>query len=52
MKLKSGSLKKINKIGKPLATFIKKKRGHKSIKLEIKKVTVDTPEIQRAIKDH
>ena len=26
MKLKSGSLKKINKIDKPLATLIKKKR--------------------------
>ena len=35
IKLEAGSL--INKIGKPLVGFIKKKRGIKSTKLEMKK---------------
>ena len=54
MKLKSGSLKKINKIDKTLATLIKKKRERVQInKIRNKKeVTVDTTKIQRVIKDY
>ena len=36
-KTKSWFFKKINIIDKPLARLIKKKRGHKSIKLEMKR---------------
>ena len=43
----------INKIDKPLARLIKKKRrGFKSIKSEMKKGTTDTAEIQRILKDY
>ena len=35
---------KINKIDKPLATLIKKMRGLKSIKLEMKKMLQRTPQ--------
>ena len=53
MKLKSGSWKKINKIDKPLATLIKKKKRTQINKIRNKKeVTVDTTEIQRVIKNH
>ena len=37
-KTKSWLFEKINKIGKPLVGFIKKKRGIKSTKLEMKKL--------------
>ena len=36
MKLKAGSLKKINKIDKPLAKLIRKKRLRTQIQLEMK----------------
>ena len=39
-KIKSCFIEKINKIYTPLARLIKKKRGHKSIKLEMKKETL------------
>ena len=51
-KTKSLFFEKINKIDKPLARFIKKKRI-KSTKLEVKgEVTTDNAEIQRIIKDY
>ena len=48
---KSWFFEKINKIDKPLARLIRKKRD-KSIKLEMKKRTMDTTEIQRIIRDY
>ena len=53
-KTKSQFLEKINKIDKPLARLIKKKRKIKSTKLEMKKreVTADNAEIQRIIRDY
>ena len=53
MKLKAGSLR-INKIDKPLARLIKKKRERTQInkvKNEKGEVTIDTAEIQRIIRD-
>ena len=53
MKLKSGSWKKINKIDKPLATLIKKKKRTQINKIRNKKeATTDDREIQRIIKDY
>ena len=51
---KSWFFEKINKIDKPLARLIKKKRRIKSTKLEIKKgeVATDNAEIQRIIRDY
>ena len=50
-KTKSWFFEKINKIEKPQARFIKKKRI-KSTKLEMKKeVTTDNAEIQKIIRD-
>ena len=47
-KTKSWFLEKMNKIDKPLARLIKKKRRIKSTKLEMK-VTIDNAEMQRII---
>ena len=48
-KTKSWFFEKINKIDKPLARLIKKKRGLKSIKLEMKKEKLQqTPQIYKA----
>jgi len=54
MKLKVGSLKKISKIGKPLARLIKKKRERtqKNNRNERGGVRTDTTEIQRIIRDY
>ena len=52
---KSWFFKKINKIDKPLARLIKKKKGRKikSTKLEMKmEITTDNTEIQRIIRDY
>ena len=44
---------KINKIDKPLTRLIKKKRGPKYIKSEVKeKLPTDTTEIQRIVKKY
>ena len=55
-KTKSCFFEKINKIDKPLARLIKKKRRIKSTKLEIRnqkgEVTTDNAEIQQIIRDH
>ena len=52
-KTKSWFFEKINKIDKLLARLIKKKRGLKSIKLEMKKeVTTNTTEIQNITGDY
>ena len=54
MKLKAGSLK-INKIDKPLATLIKKKKERaqiSKIRNDKGEVTTDTTEIQRIIRDY
>ena len=53
-KTKSCFFEKINKIDKPLARLIKKKRRIESTKLEIKKgeVATDNAEIQRIIRDY
>lgn len=47
IKLRAGSLRKVNKIDKPLVKLIKKKRRPKSIKSKIKKgeVTSNITEI-------
>ena len=56
---KSWLFEKINKIDKPLARFIKKKRGEKKERIQITKIrnekgeiTTDTAEIQRVIRDY
>ena len=49
-KTKSWFFEKINKIGKPLASLIKKKRINK-IRNEKREVTTDNAEIQRIITD-
>ena len=55
IKLRAGPLKKANKIGKPLAKLIKKKRDRAQIN-KIRngngEVTTDTREIQRIIRDY
>ena len=52
-KTKRWFFEKINKIDKPLARLIKKKRRIKPTKLEMKKeVTTDSAEIQRIIRDY
>ena len=52
-KTKSWFFEKINKIDKSLPGLIKEKgRSCKSMKLEMKKVTTDTAEIQRIIRDY
>ena len=52
-KTKSWFFEKINKIDKPLARLIKKKRRIKSTKLEMKKKRLQqTAEIQRIIRDY
>ena len=54
-KTKSWFFEKINKIDKPLARFIQKKRekNHiKKIRNEKGEVTTDNAEIQRIIRDH
>ena len=50
-KTKSWFFEKINKIGKPLASLIKKKRINK-IRNEKREVTTDNAEIQRSIRDY
>ena len=50
IKTKSWLFEKINKIDKPLAKLMKKKRRIKSTKLEM--VTTDIAKIQRIIKDY
>ena len=55
MKLKAGSLKKINKIDKRLARLIKKKRERSQInkiRNEKGEVMTDTTQIQRIIRDY
>ena len=54
MKLKSWFFEKINKIDKPLARFIMKKRERAQINKirNEKEVTMDTTEIQRIIRDY
>ena len=55
MKLKADTLKKINKIDKPLAKLIKKKRERAQIdkiRNEKGEVTTDTTEIRRTIRDY
>ena len=56
---KSWLFEKINKIDKPLARLIKKKRGEKKERIQITKIrnekgeiTTDTAEIQRIIRDY
>ena len=54
-KAKSWFFERINKIDKPLARLIKKKKGRKikSTKLEMKmEITTDNTEIQRIIRDY
>ena len=54
-KIKSWLLEKINKIDKPLARLIKKKREKTQInriRNEKGKVTTDTAEIQSIMRDH
>ena len=54
-KTKSWFLEKINKIDKPLARLIRKKRGKTQInriRNEKGKVTTDTAEVQRIMKDY
>ena len=54
-KTKSWFFEKINKIDKPLATLIKKKRGKTQIdriRNEKGEVTTDTAEIQRIMRDY
>ena len=54
-KLKAGFLKKINKIDKPLARFIKKQREKNQINKitnENGQITTDNTEIQRIIRDY
>ena len=54
-KTKSWFFEKINKIDKPLARFIKKKRERaqiNKIRNEKGEVTMDTTEIQRIIRDY
>ena len=54
-KTKSWFFEKINKIDKPLGTFIKKKREKNQINIirnEKGEVTRDNPEIQRIIRDY
>ena len=50
-KTKSWFFEKINKIDKPLASLIKKKRMNK-IRNEKREVTTDNAEIQRIIRDY
>ena len=50
-KTKSWFFEKINKIGKPLASLIKKKRINK-IRNEKREVTTDNAEIQRVVRDY
>ena len=50
-KTKIWFFEKINKIGKPLASLIKKKRINK-IRNEKREVTTDNAEIQRSIRDY
>ena len=50
-KTKSWFFEKINKIDKPLASLIKKKRINK-IRNEKREVTTDNAEIQRSIRDY
>ena len=52
---KSWFFEKINKIDKPLARFIKKKRGENQInkiRNENREITTDNTEIQRIIRDY
>ena len=52
---KSWFFEKINKIDKPLARFIKKKRGENQInkiRNENRQITTDHTEIQRIIRDY
>ena len=53
-KTKSWFFEKINKIGKPLARLVKKKREHTQINKirNEKEVTADNGEIQRIIRDY
>ena len=54
-KTKSWFFEKINKIGKPLASLIKKKRERmqiNKIRNEKGEITTDTAEIQRIIRDY
>ena len=54
-KAKSWFFEKINKIGKPLARFIKKKREKNQInkiRNENGEITADNTEIQRIIRDY
>ena len=54
-KTKSWFFEKINKIDKPLATFIKKKREKNQInkiRNEKAEVTTDSAEIQRNVRDY
>ena len=54
-KTKSWYFEKINKIDKPLATLIKKKREKthvNRIRNEKREVTTDTAEIQRIMRDY
>ena len=54
-KTKSWYFEKINKIDKPLATLIKKKREKthvNRIRNEKREVTADTAEIQRIMRDY
>ena len=55
MKLKAGSLKRINKIDKSLARLIKRKREKTQInriRNEKGEVTMDTTGLQRIIRDY
>ena len=53
-KTKSWFFEKINKIGKPLARLVKKKRENNQIKIRNDKgeLTTDNTEIQRIIRDY
>ena len=54
-KPKAGSFEKINKIGKPLARFIKKQREKNQINKiwnENEEITTENTEIQRIIRDY
>ena len=51
----AGSLKKINKIEKPLSRLIKKKRERtqiNTIRNERGEITIDTTEIQRTVRNY
>ena len=52
MKLRAGSLKKINKIDKPLAGLIKKERMQINKMRKEREVTTNTTEIQRIRREY